>query len=125
MMKKIYCILLFMVPVMLFGQEKFEDYFDEGVFRFDFLLTGTSNTVKVTELQQKKEPVWGGVSHMQIDQQSMGNYRFSVRDLESQKLIFRQGFSPIFQEWQTTAEAKKMERAFYEVLRFPFPKKRQ
>jgi hypothetical protein len=124
MMKKIYCILLFMVPVMLFGQEKFGDYFDDGVFRFDFLLTGTSNTVKVTELQQKKEPVWGGVTHIQIEKQSMGNYRFSVRDLESQKVIFRQGFSPIFQEWQTTPEAKKMERAFYEVLRFPFPKKK-
>ena len=113
-----------MVPVILFGQEKFEDYFTDGVFRYDFLLTGTSNTVKVTEVQQKKEPVWGGVAHIQIDKQSMGNYRFSVRDLESQKLIFRQGFSPIFQEWQTTAEAKKMERAFYEVLRFPFPKKK-
>ncbi len=123
-MKKICSLLLFIVPAMLFGQVKFDDYFTDGVFRFDYLLTGTSNSVKVTEVMQKKEPFWGGTAQIQIDTQSMGNYRFSVRDLESQKLIYRQGFSPIFQEWQTTAEAKKMERAFYGVLRFPYPKNR-
>ena len=53
---------------------------------------------------------------------TLGNYRADIKDQATGALIFRQGFSPLFQEWQTTAEAKKMERAFYQVLRFPYPK---
>jgi hypothetical protein len=123
-MKNICSLLLFLAPLMLFGQDKFDNYFTEGTFRFDYLLSGTNNTVKVIEVQQKWEPYWSGSAKISIDAQSLGNYRLNVRDLESQQLIYRQGFSPLFQEWQTTAEAKKMERAFYQVLRFPFPKKK-
>jgi hypothetical protein len=113
---------LCLLPVSLFAQPKFEDYFTDGVFRFDYLLTGTSTTARVTEFQQKKEPFWGGTHQIQFEGQNLGNYRFSVRDQATNTMIYSKGFSPLFQEWQTTAEAKKMERAFYQVLRFPFPK---
>jgi len=52
----------------------------------------------------------------------MGSYRFNIKDELLKKLFIKKVFSPLFQEWQTTAEAKKVERAFYQVLRFPFPK---
>ena len=44
---------------------------------------------------------------------------FNVAD---EALIYSKGFAPIFQEWQTTAEAKSISKAFYQVIRFPFPK---
>ncbi len=121
---KLICLFLFFVPVTLMAQEKFDDYFTSGVFRFDYLLSGTSNSVKVTEIQQKKEPSWGGTVHLASNEQTLGNYRFNVKDQVTQSLIYQRGFSPLFQEWQSTAEAKTMERAFYQVLRFPFPKKK-
>jgi hypothetical protein len=86
------------------------------------MLSGTNNSTRVTEVQQKKEPVWGGSKKLQVSDETLGNCRFSVKDQASHNLIFRQGFSPLFQEWQTTAEARNIERAFYQVLRFPFPK---
>ena len=104
------------------AQGSFNDFFTSGVLRFDYLLTGSSDFAKVTEVQQKREPFWGGTTKIAIEEQSPGNYCFNVRDLATQTVIYRQGFSPLFQEWQTTAEAKRMERAFYQVLRFPFPK---
>jgi hypothetical protein len=113
---------LLLLPCSLKAQMKFDDYFVEGVFRFDYLLSGTSNTARVIEIQQKKEPIWGGTRQLPGQEQTMGNYRFSVKDEATQKIIYQKGFSPLFQEWQTTAEAKKIERAFYQVLRFPFPK---
>lgn len=116
-------IALFFAFSTLQAQGKFEDYFSDGVLRFDYLLSGSSNSAKISEVQQKKEPTWGGTTHLQNQEQSMGNYRFSVKDQATKLLLYRQGFSPIFQEWQTTPEAKKMERAFYQVLRFPFPRK--
>lgn len=114
--------LLFVVSALA-AQEKFDDYFADGVLRFDYLLSGTDKLARVTEIQQKREPVWGGVTRLQQEEETMGNYRFSVRDQVTRRLLYQQGFSPVFQEWQTTPEAKKMERAFYQVLRFPFPKK--
>ena len=121
-MKKLFFLLLISVPILLEAQVKFEDYFTEGVFRFDYLLSGTNLTSKVTEVQQKKEPFWGGTNRFTKEETTLGNYRFNVLDLSTKTLIYQKGFSPLFQEWQSTAEAKKMERAFYQVLRFPFPK---
>jgi hypothetical protein len=113
---------LIFVPVTLHGQGKFNDYFTDGVLRFDFMLSGTFNSTKVTEVQQKKEPLWGGTTNLHVSEMTLGNYRFSVKDQDTKALIFRQGFSPLFQEWQTTAEAKNMERVFHQVIRFPFPR---
>ncbi len=122
MINRIALFFLVLFPVSLMAQGNFNDFFTSGVLRFDYLLSGSSNFAKVTEVQQKREPFWGGTTKISIEEQTLGNYRFNVRDLATQTVIYRQGFSPLFQEWQTTAEAKKMERAFYQVLRFPFPK---
>ena len=121
-MKKLFILLLLSAPILLEAQNKFEDYFTDGVFRFDYLLSGTSNTSKVTEVQQKKEPFWGGTHKIDAKETNLGNYRFNVIDPATKSIIYQKGFSPLFQEWQSTAEAKKMERAFYQVLRFPYPK---
>ena len=123
MKTRFFFLLLLLIPVSLLAQDKFEDYFAAGVLRFDYFLSGTSSTQRVIEVQQKWEPLWGGVTHLQSDKKELGNYQFIVKDPATQKVIYRQGFSPLFQEWQSTAEAKKMERAFYQVIRFPFPKK--
>lgn len=121
-MKRLFILLVLSIPFLVKAQIKFDDYFSDGVLRFDYLLSGTSNTAKVTEVQQKKEPFWGGTQHFDARETNLGNYRFNVIDLATQSLIYQRGFSPLFQEWQSTAEAKKIERAFYQVLRFPFPK---
>ncbi|MCK9410697.1 MAG: IgA Peptidase M64 [Prolixibacteraceae bacterium] len=122
MRNKIALFFLVLLPFSLAAQGNFNDFFTNGVLRFDYLLSGSSNVARVTEVQQKRELFWGGTTKIAVEEQTLGNYRFNVKDLATQTIIFRQGFSPLFQEWQTTAEAKKMERAFYQVLRFPFPK---
>ena len=122
MLNRITLLFLVLFPVSLMAQGNFNDFFTNGVFRFDYLLSGSSKFARVTEVQQKWEPFWGGTTKIAIEEQTLGNYRFNVRDLATRTVIYRQGFSPLFQEWQTTAEAKKMERAFYQVVRFPFPK---
>lgn len=122
MVNRLAILLIMLMPLVVVAQEDFDKYFTDGVFRFDYLLSGTSNSTKVIEVQQKKEPKWGGIHQLQSGEATLGNFRFSIKDKMSGKLLYQKGFSPLFQEWQTTAEAKQMERAFYQVLRFPFPK---
>ena len=38
-------------------------------------------------------------------------------------MLYSRGFSSIFQEWQSTGEARKMNRSFHESVRFPKPEK--
>ena len=62
----------FLAPVALFAQGSFNDYFTNGVLRFDYILSGTSNTVKVTEVQQKCEPLWSGTTRLHVEEQDPG-----------------------------------------------------
>lgn len=122
MTKNIFFIL-WLLPVLLHGQVDFHTWFEERSLRFDFLLGGNAGEVKVYPAQMKQEPFWGGSKNNLIDPFGYGTYRFRVFDLQSGRLLFSRGFSTLFQEWQTTAEARVTHRAFYQAAFFPFPKK--
>jgi hypothetical protein len=116
-------IILLVIPNFTFAQIDFEEYFENKSLRFDFLLGGNSKEVTVYPEQIKQEPHWAGSKLNLTDQFNYGSYRFRVFDLKSDSLIFSKGFSTLFQEWQTTAEAKLTNKTFYQAAIFPFPKR--
>ena len=119
----LYRIVLLFIPVSVWGSPVFDQYFTGEVLRFDYLLTGNHHSASVFPCQIKAEKMWSGSRTVLTDELDLGTFRFQVYDQTSGTLIFSKGFSPLFQEWQSTAEAKLMNRAFYQVIRFPFPKK--
>jgi hypothetical protein len=66
---------------------------------------------------------WPGHPHNNIDTTNRGVNLFEVRDKASGELIYSRGFSTVFAEWQSTAEAANLQRGFQESLRFPKPNK--
>lgn len=122
-MKRVIALLLICLPALVHSQINFNDYFRNKSFRFDFLLGGNNKDVMVYPQQMKEEPFWAGNETSLIDPFEYGSYRFRVFDLKSDSLIFSKGFSTLFQEWQTTAEARIMNRTYYQAAIFPFPKK--
>lgn len=48
---------------------------------------------------------------------------FQVEDSESGAVLYSRGFASIFQEWQSTGEARNVNRSFHESVRFPKPDK--
>src|ERR1035437_8529541 len=115
-------IIILLAPITAWGNSSFDNYFTSGVLRFDYLLSGNHDTAFVFPSVIKKEKIWGGSHNNLIDPHNYGTYMFRVFDDKSGELIFLQGFCPLFQEWQSTSEAKTISRSFYQVLRFPFPK---
>jgi len=115
-------IILLFGPLGVWGVPKYEQYFTGEVLRFDYLISGNHASEAVFPVEIKKEKLWSGSENTLIDKLNLGTYFFEVFDLQSGELIYSKGFSPIFQEWQSTPEAKKVNKAFYQVLRFPFPK---
>ena len=116
-------ISLLLAPISGLCSPPYDTYFTEAVFRFDYLLTGDYASVTLFPQESKMEKQWSGSHNALIDKSNFGTYRFQVYDQQEGELIFSKGFSPLFQEWQATPEAKQMSRAFYQVIRFPFPKK--
>ncbi|HNW56325.1 MAG TPA: M64 family metallopeptidase [Bacteroidales bacterium] len=121
-MKWIISFILLSLSVTSPAQGNFEKYFTNKVLRFDFMLAGNSQKTVVYPVGMKEEPFWGGSITNMIDHFNYGNFRYEVYDVAENVLIYSKGFCTLYQEWQTTDEAKVMERCFYEVATMPFPK---
>lgn len=121
MLKKFFSVsILLLLPFLVSASEQ---WFTDGALRVDYFLGGNSKTQRVYIDEMKKEKYWGGPVKNLTDKFSYGNYRVRVVDAESGKLLYSKGFASLFQEWQTTAEAKKMDKSFSHTARFPFPVK--
>ena len=123
MIKRVYLFFL-LIPLISTGQPEFDTYFLKKSFRFDFLLGGNATQTRVYPREMKQEPFWAGSLSNLIDSFHYGTYRFRIYDAKSERVIFSKGFSTLFQEWQTTPEAKIKDRTFYHSLIFPFPLQR-
>lgn len=120
---RIHIVLVFLVwTALLKGQTGFEEYFTRRVLRCDFMFSGNSKETTVYPMEMKEEPNWAGSEINLIDNCNYGNFKYEAFDDASGKLIYSRGFSSLFQEWQTTAEAKNISRSYYEVTTMPFPK---
>jgi hypothetical protein len=66
------------------------------------------------------EPLpWPGNPSRPVDDTNLGKYYFEVIDIETGRITYSRGFSSIYGEWETTAEAMSTRRSFSESLRFP------
>ncbi len=115
---------LFLIPIFSKGQIEFDNFFIKKSFRFDFMIGGNYEEVTIYPRQMKQEPFWAGSVINTIDTFHYGSFRFRIFDVEKDILIFSKGFNTLFQEWQSTPEAKKENRVFYQCVVFPFPKER-
>ncbi|UCG53103.1 MAG: peptidase [Candidatus Latescibacterota bacterium] len=103
---------------------RFEDYFADGALRIDLVHSGTASSEEMSVRRIVREEIWAGPKVNLIPHWDMGKYRLDVRDDSSGTLIFRSGFSSLFAEWRTTAEANLVRRGFEETLELPFPRGR-
>ncbi|MBN2571411.1 MAG: peptidase M64 [Ignavibacteriales bacterium] len=119
-MKKYIFFLLF--PVILFPQINYYDYFEDKCLRLDYYHSGNYENEYYSFDQLIEEPFWGGSKKCLIDDFNYGNYYVKVFDKASDKLLYSRGYSTLFFEYQTTEEAKTLDRTFHESVVIPYPK---
>ncbi|HET9552425.1 MAG TPA: IgA Peptidase M64 [Anaeromyxobacteraceae bacterium] len=91
-------------------------------FRVDYLHTGTATAETFALDRLVLEPLpFPGRPAGAIDETNLGKFLFEVRDRATNRLVYSRGFSSIYGEWETTAEARVAARTFSESLRFPAP----
>ena len=90
--------------------------------RVDYYHTGNAAQEFFSLDRVVVEPLaWPGNPQKAIDETNLGKYLFEVRDRSTNRLLYSRGFASVYGEWETTDEAKVMNRTFHESLRFPTP----
>ncbi|MCT4672177.1 MAG: IgA Peptidase M64 [Prolixibacteraceae bacterium] len=120
-----YLLFIFFVFGMSVNQvvaSDFDTFFKDKTVRFDYQLCGNVDTTFVVSGDYYTEGNWAGSRQHLTNELHYGNYIIELVDSSSQKVIYSTGFSPLFQEWKSTAEAKILTRAFSYAFRFPMPK---
>jgi hypothetical protein len=88
--------------------------------RVDYYHSGNSEAEIFSLDRMVLEPLpFSGNLRQPADQTLRGKYAFEIVDPDSKTVIWSRSFSSIFGEWETTAEARKINRTFHESLRIP------
>ena len=88
--------------------------------RLDYVHSGTAGDERFALDGVALEGPWPGRTDRPLDDTGSGKYLFEVRD-SGGRLLYSRGFASIYGEWETTAEAREVPRAFHESVRFPAP----
>ena len=92
--------------------------------RVDFYHTGNSETEIFSLDRVVLEPLpFSGNLQQPLDKTLRGKYSFEIVDPDTGEVAWSRSFSSIYGEWETTGEAREMNRTFHESLRFPLPEK--
>ncbi|MEB0140629.1 MULTISPECIES: IgA Peptidase M64 [unclassified Undibacterium] len=90
--------------------------------RVDYMHSGNADSEHYALERVLIEPLpWPGNLQQAQDTSNRGNNLLEVRAKSDGKLLYSRGFSSIFGEWRSTAEAGTISRGFQESLRFPKP----
>jgi hypothetical protein len=93
-----------------------------GTIRVDYIHSGHNHQELFSLDKVVREPLpWAGNQGKAVDETNLGKYLFEVRARATNRLLYSRGFSSIYGEWETTDEARGLNRTFHESLRFPEP----
>jgi hypothetical protein len=111
--------------------DDFAEKFTGRTLRFDYFHCGSSpkGADGASHLEEhvaidsfRLENEWAGSRTQRLDTLGLGQYRFTVLDARTKEPLYSRGFSSLFFEWKTTAEAQTCWRSFHESQRFPEPR---
>ena len=100
----------------------FDDYFEDKTLRIDYIFSGNSSSQAISLDQLNQSPRWYGKRSNLSEVPVEGNGAIIVREHSKENIIYKNSFSTLFQEWQTTDEAKTTIKAFENVFLVPMPK---
>ncbi|HPN38072.1 MAG TPA: M64 family metallopeptidase [Melioribacteraceae bacterium] len=115
-------VIFYILSTFVFAQIKYDDYFTENTLRFDYYRTGNDKSEIISFDEMFEEEKWYGSKINLLDNLGFGKYCVKVIDKKSKNVIFSKGYASLFGEWQTTDEAKYLNRTFSESVSFPMPK---
>lgn len=115
-------IILMCIVAKVATAQVFDDYFEDKTLRIDYIFSGNSSSQAISLDQLNQSPRWYGKRNNLSEVPVEGNGAIIVREHSKENIIYKNSFSTLFQEWQTTDEAKTTIKAFENVFLVPMPK---
>ena len=113
-------IVCVMVSVSIYAQD-FDKWFSDKTLRIDYIFSGNDHEQHIAVDELCQEPRWYGKRQRLAEVPVEGNGQITVRDHKTGRVIYRNSFSTLFQEWQSYPEAKTATKSFENVFLVPMP----
>ena len=120
-MKRILLLSLLLVTITASAQQ-FDDYFDGRTLRLDYIFAGDSVQQHIFFDNAYSMPQWAGRRSRLSEKFLNGNGQIAVLERGTDHVLYVSTFSTLFQEWQSTDEAKQVSRSFQSSYLVPMPK---
>ena len=92
--------------------------------RVDYIFSGTDRSQEISLDEMSCFDGWAGRTVNMDMVPVRGNGQISLTDAAGGQVLYRQSFSTLFQEWQTTEEATRLRKSFENVFLLPMPSSR-
>ena len=89
--------------------------------RVDYIFSGTDKSSEISLDEMSRFDGWAGRSVNLTEVPVRGNGQILMTDAQVGDTLYRQSFSTLFQEWQTTVEATRVRKSFENVFLLPMP----
>lgn len=96
-------------------------YSQSQTLRVDYMFSGTDKASEISLDEMSRFDGWAGRRVNLTEVPVRGNGQILMTDAQSGDTLYRQAFSTLFQEWQTTEEATKVRKSFENVFLLPMP----
>ena len=99
--------------------QTFSDHFSNETLRVDYIFSGNATQQMVALDELSSFEGWAG-RRINLDEVPVrGNGEIRIIDPESNKPLYRQTFSSLFQEWLVTEEANQLNKSFEATFLLP------
>ena len=118
----LYFFFLFLSFGLNAQTSSFDTYFEDNTLNILCYHSGRKALEYYSIDQTYVTKKWAGSKTNLLDNSNLGAHRIEVYAHNSNRLIYSRNYCSLFEEWQTTSEAKNTCGNFEEVLRIPLPK---
>lgn len=118
-MRQLYYFIL--LAVSIFQPLKSQSLNFSRTLRADFIFSGTVEKQYISIEELSTFNGWAGRRGHLNEVPLRGNGQLCLQDARTKKVLYRHSFSTLFQEWLTTEEAKRVNKAFQNVFLMPMP----
>ncbi len=115
-------LLLSVLSVLHVSARSFDEDFQERTLRVDYIFSGTATAQIISLDELCRLDGWAGRRTNMAAVPLLGNGDVRMADAASGDLLYATSFSTLFQEWQGTEEATRVQRSFENVFLLPMPK---
>lgn len=117
-------VFLFAMRLQAQPQVDFDRYFTDETLRIDFYHSGDSKSEEFIPDKMYRQGSWAGNPANCTQPLPLGVYRVDIYDRASNLLIYSNGYSSIFAEYQTTGPAVQgIKKIYHESVLIPSPRR--